>query len=844
MSNEQNKENGTEWASNLISIIAQILRLAGEKMLSSEEKPDSEDFSSRIKVQGLQAFNDFVTAISTWKTDENDNSENKELEEINSLLENSPKDSISKNTSNTNNPAASKKRLLSIPINKQLDLEILKFSNSALDLETEDKDFIAYLRTAFTVDIKGITLSLSNCGVGIRFKSLLDQSKSTNIEAILKYPNGIGIGIDVNAVKGAGIIQWEKNRFSSAVELTILEKFSVSTMFVIATKPFSLMAALNTEFNPGIQIGMGFAITGIGGSLGINRGLDVDNLTNAVYDGSLSSILFVRDIKKNFDKILANVDKFYPIRDGQMYFGLLAQITWGTKALFKADVGLFIQAPEPLTIILAGVIHVRVKESLDKLLSINADFIGAIQFDKGISLDASLFDSQIVGLDLYGDIAMRIYWGGETKGFVLTVGGFHPQYKPDSGFNLPALKRVGLKLDHKILKMSLDTYFAITSNTVQFGAAFFMCIGWEKFGITGNAAFNALFQFNPFAFTVDMSAGLAVKLGRCTLCGISLAFELSGPAQWHAKGRAEFWVVIKIKVNFNLTWGKTNNGKAIAPTNVYALFHDEFSNKEKERTNWTVISSDQTDNMVTLQSFDNLGLIIAPNDTIVFNQSAVPFNQDMDFYGESKIDDFCKLELEEVYIGDAPIKELKKEKSSFAPSLIQKMSDKEKLTVESYKDMESGFSTTNFTEKKNGNAESSEKENPSVQYMEITDKFKHWKERSISKNNNKNTQEAIHRNIERPTTSNKFSIENRIKKIKVSQAKDSKRTRKEGVSSFIKAIQTITKDLLQKDSSENLRSPKKGRTLKASHNKSSVGIERYIKQMNELIRINPQTKEN
>ncbi|MBR4783873.1 MAG: hypothetical protein IK012_01280 [Fibrobacter sp.] len=641
----------------------------------------------------------------------------------------------------------------------------------------------------------------------------------------------------MNAVKGAGIIQWEKNRFSSAVELTILEKFSASTMFVIATKPFSLMAALNTEFNPGIQIGMGFAITGIGGSLGINRGLDVDNLTNAVYDGSLSSILFVRDIKKNFDKVLANVDKFYPIRDGQMYFGLLAQITWGTKALFKADVGLFIQAPEPLTIILAGVIHVKIKESLDKLLAINADFIGAIQFDKGISLDASLFDSQIVGLDLYGDIAMRIYWGGETKGFVLTVGGFHPQYKPDSGFNLPALKRVGLKLDYKILKMSLDTYFAITSNTVQFGAAFFMCIGWEKFGITGNAAFNALFQFNPFAFTVDMSAGLAVKLGRCTLCGISLAFELSGPAPWHAKGCAEFWVVIKIKVNFNLTWGKTNKGQAIAPTNVYALFHDEFSNKEKEKSNWTVISSDQTDNMVTHISFDNLGLIIAPNDTIVFNQTAVPFDQDMDFYGESKIDDFCKLELENVYIGDAPIKELKKEKSSFAPSLITKMSDKEKLSKKSYENMNSGFQAGDIFQKVSGKIEEKEIKKEK-NYMTSSAEFERWKN-GTSKNKNINIHKIVNRATQPMATSKKFSIENRIKNIKTSQAKDSTRTEKEVFPSIIRVIQETTKNLPQKDSSESLRPPKKGITLKASYNRSSVGIERYIKQMNELIRIKP-----
>ena len=690
MSNEQNPEVNdsenkiAEDISNNIGIFLESsCKKIQEKVNVNNDgnENDSDSLIEDIKNQGLEALQKIIREI-IGKISENKVQIDRRL----SPAESNQTFSLSLNPIDIQFQRDDKHTKITFVIKKELDLKYLKFSNFTLTYECtkdeEDFNVITQLLATFIADIKGVTLTISGFGIKV------EPQKTSFIR-----PDGIGVSIDIGPVKGTGAINWDddKQRFSSMVGLNILEKFKISSLIAFTTgngsDPASFLGVVNTELGSGIPIGMGFSITGIGGSLGVERGLDVDNLTTAVYDGSLPTILFVKEIEKNFDRVLANIDKYYPIRNGQMYFGILAQISW--KEILTADVGLFIQAPDPVTIVLTGVIKVHISDSSESLLVIKADFIGGIQFDKGIFFDASLYDSKIVGIDLLGDTAMRIYWGGQTKGFILTAGGFHPQYTPESGFNLPNLKRVGMKLDYKIVNFSLDSYFAITSNTVQFGTSMFLRIGWEKFGLTGSTSFNALFQFNPFAFTVDMSAGLAVKIGSCTICSVELAFELSGPAQWHAKGKASFWVLlIKIKVSFNYTWGKKQVTSDTTTIDVLPLFRDEFMRD----SNWTVISSDLTDNMVTLQKPNKNDLIVMPSDILVFNQSTVPLKEEMQCYGEKEISGLNKLEPT-FSIEDQSID--CNEKASFAPSLIKKMSDSEKLTSPSYVEFNSGFKITN-----------------------------------------------------------------------------------------------------------------------------------------------------
>lgn len=587
-----------------------------------------------------------------------------------------------------------------IPINKTIDLKAAKLSNLALEVGVPDfRGLQLGISTNLALSLGCVNFSLSDLGFGLKTE-LLDNRwrfKDFNLSPTLKLPDGMGISIDLEGVKGAGALKWnqETGEIRGSFSLVIVDLCGAGAWFVLNTKPkdgvkFSFMGAISAEFNPGIQVGMGFSITGIGGALGLFRRIDTDRMQRAVHDGTLSTVLFAKDVEKNLDTVLDNISAYYPISKENFFFGAMAQIAWAEKV--KVDLGLFIQAPDPVVIMIAGGLHFNVADSLDKLISINANFLGIIDLSKGLSFDASLYDSYIVGIQFYGDIALRIYWAGETKGFLLSAGGFHPQYKPEAGFNVADMKRLGMKFDIEIVQLSMEEYFAVTSNTVQFGSDTRLKIGWEEFGLTGYMYFNVLFQFKPFAFMFDAGIGVAVKCGGITLLSIALELEVSGPSPWHIRGKASFWFLcIKIKCSFTAEWGKKQQVGEQERVCVISRYSDSFGKSD----NWTVISTDVMDNLVAIAPYQGDELVMSSSDTLLFRQEEIPLNQNLERFGES-VPSIFRLDLDTISVGTGESeKELatkgRMAKTAFAPSLFKNMTDQDKLNAASYEQMDAGF---------------------------------------------------------------------------------------------------------------------------------------------------------
>lgn len=611
-----------------------------------------------------------------------------------------------------------------IPIKSDIDLKAVHLNGVNIELGGKDGDLIAKLTTNFTVDLDCVTITFPEMGIGCSVNVLSPNGGigTFDVKPKFQFPNGLGLSIDAEAVKGGGILQWDEDegRFLAALSIEVVKLFSANglLMFTLGSpgKPFSMLAAISMFFNPGIQLGMGFSLTAIGGSLGINRRIDTDKMRDAVQDGSLESVLFVKDLTgDNLANVLANVAVYFPQSNGQFFFGALAQLTWAE--IFQVDFGLFLQAPDPLAIIIAGGLHMKVADSLEKLLSLNAYFLGVIDFAKGLSFDAELVDTNLVGLDMYGSLALRILWGGSTKGFLLSAGGFHPQYTPEPGFNVGNMKRIGMKLNYDIVKFSLETYFAVTSNTVQFGADVQLKIGWEGYGLFGYFYFNTLFQFNPFAFLFDIGAGVSVKMGSVTLLAISLDLSLGGPAPWKAKGSGKFTIgFLEFKVKFNKTWGKKQKISEVQYIDLLPVFAAGF----EEASNWTVVTTDLVDGLVNVLPYTGTELMMNASDTLHFDQKDIPLSRKLDKFGEAKPGDLEKLSLSRIGINDpngadaAEVQwldesEYRQTQMSFAPSLVTEMDQEEKLAAKSYEYMDSGFSLKCGEQSKQGPAKKSDK---------------------------------------------------------------------------------------------------------------------------------------
>jgi len=552
--------------------------------------------------------------------------------------------------------------------------------------------------TTFKVDFAGaLVVAIEDLGVGFKL-NYLDEKGSFgdfDLDASISYPSGFGLTVDASVVKGGGIISIDKQtgEFFGVLSLDIMKKIEVGGFLMCDPgtakgHSFNLVVLLSAKFSPGIPLGMGFSLTAIGGTLGLNRSLSRDAIQNGVRSGSLDQVFFVENIEKHLTEMKTNVVTYFPAKNGQFFFGLLGQISF--EPVVKCDFGLLLQLPSPTEIIIVGALKVNAAEGIVK---INVYFAGGINFEEGMWFDASIVDSQIVGISISGDMAFRLNWGGK-KGFLLSIGGFHPAYKPEEGLHVGKMNRLAMKLDYSILKISFETYMAITSNTFQIGARFDLKIGWNSFGITGYAGFDALFQFDPFLFMFAVEAGVSVKCGSWTLLSVDLALDVQGPAPWRVAGKANFkFLLIPIKVSFSKTWGKNAPELPSKLVAIIPLWDEQW----ERDTNWSVDNSNSSGRpLVDIINYESDEMIIQPDGSITFNQSALPLKTDnllqkMDMCNDAVPSDYVSLELQKVNGTNVGSGNLSMETNDFAPALYKTMSIKDKLSSESYVKYNSGF---------------------------------------------------------------------------------------------------------------------------------------------------------
>ena len=581
----------------------------------------------------------------------------------------------------------------------KLDIGPVKFDSLSVDLGNLSGSFGDLgltLGSTFALDFGNFKMMFENLGISFDINFLKPDGGIGDFDfsGSFKFPNGIGISIDTPVLKGAGIISYDKTEGTlfSAMSLEMLKKFTVGCIVdadlgVKDGHYFSLVALISTSFSPGIPLGMGFSLNGVGGCLGLNRMYDADAVSGGVRSGVFGSVFFVDNVMNHLTEMKTAVKQFFPEKKKQFFLGVLCKICF--EPVVTCEFGLLIQAPNPMSIGIVGALKVRVGDT--NLIKINVYFFGEIDFDKGLRFDASIVDSEIVGMKLEGDMAFRLFWGGPYKGFGLSIGGFHPAYKPEEGLKFaPNMRRLSLSLNYDIVKIKLETYLAVTSNSFQIGAHLDLQVGWKKFGLIGYAGFDALFVFKPFRFSFALEAGVAVMVGSAKLFSVDLALSVEGPAKWRVKGKAYFTVLfIPVKCKFSLAWGKSPKEEKRA---TIAVWKDVLLPELLRDNNWITSSAEQNND--GKEKDENALLTLQPNDTFSFNQSAVPFDYPMDLCNDALPEDFTSFHLKKVSI-IADKEEFSLETSclnnDFAPSLYKELSNEERLSNPSYESVTSGF---------------------------------------------------------------------------------------------------------------------------------------------------------
>ena len=181
--------------------------------------------------------------------------------------------------------------------------------------------------------------------------------------------------------------------------------------------------------------------------------------------------------------------------------------------------------------------------------------MGVIDFDDGTAaIDAVLVDSRLAHkfpITGIGGAARRA--SAEAPGFVLSVGGFNPRFAPPRVCRRSIASRSRSSSGNNP-RLTCEAYFAITSNTVQFGARAQLYAAASGFSVEGEVGFDVLVQLLPLHFIADFQASVQLKRGSRNLFKVSVEGALEGPRPLRVSGKATFEI---LWCDFTMRFDKT-----------------------------------------------------------------------------------------------------------------------------------------------------------------------------------------------------------------------------------------------------------------------------------------------
>jgi hypothetical protein len=542
-------------------------------------------------------------------------------------------------------------------------------------------------------DLKG-RASLGPIDLNVVLPSVAVRSNVDPVGQILGIlpPSGLALAVSAGPVHGGGSLS-----FSDQPHWRLAGAFGISlgpvsaSAFGILERPggaLSLVLLLGARFTPGIQLGFGFALSGVGGLVGVNRRADTDALRARLGSGAATDALFADDPAANAPAILETLGGIFVAAPGSFIVGPTLQLTWlklGEIDFMRLDLGIFIEMPGPARILIVGRAFARVGAPGLDLLHLQLDFSGDLDFQKSLAnIRAALVNSQALGIfRATGDAAFVCCWGSPPYQ-VLSIGGFYPGFNPAPAIVAP-LRRMALSNDFDFLpglNLHFEAYLAVTTNTLQLGGRLNLGI---SIGLSaeGHVVLDSIFQFRPFRFDVDVHGELRVgALGR-TFAGVDVSGHITGPGP----------IVLRAAISIDLwlddfTWsdtftvgrggGDTDEGIDLIP----ALENSIDSSSLRARGGEDRLVA------ITPAATDDVPLI-SPLGAIVFSQHSAPLNLRLERFGgrRLRLPTTAKISVEAGH----PISVGVIEKVYFAPGTYLDLTVAQALNMQPYDRLDSGF---------------------------------------------------------------------------------------------------------------------------------------------------------
>ena len=281
-----------------------------------------------------------------------------------------------------------------------------------------------------------------------------------------------------------------------------------------------------------------FFLTGIGGGFGINRQLRMPEDLSKFADYPLIQALDIAAQPQEPMVQLRKLGDYFPMDKGTFWFA--AGLSFNSFALVDGIAVVAVKIGDGLDISLLGLARMALPRPQVALVSIELALMVRFSSSEGVLwVQGQLTDNSWLlyqDVKLTGGFAYVIWFKGEHRGeFVLTMGGYHPDFHRDG---YPQVPRLGLRWsigDSIVVKAG--SYFALTSEALMAGGDFEASAhfgpAWAevKFGAHG------IVYFDPFQYHVNaysrISAGVTVDtyiFGEVTISvSLGARIDVTGP---------------------------------------------------------------------------------------------------------------------------------------------------------------------------------------------------------------------------------------------------------------------------------------------------------------------------
>jgi len=280
-----------------------------------------------------------------------------------------------------------------------------------------------------------------------------------------------------------------------------------------------------------------FFVTGIGGGLGINRQLTVP--TDLSQFGTFPMIKALDPAARPGDPFqeLAQARRFFEPERGSFWFA--AGVSFNSFALVDGIAVIAIQIGGGFELSLLGLARMALPRPEAALVSIELALVARFSTREGIILvQGQLTDNSWLLLPevrLTGGFAFASWFSGPNRGqFVVTIGGYHPDFHRDGYPSVPRLG-IAVRIGSNISIIG-ESYFALTSEAVMAGTRMEISAtlgpAWAHLVFGG----DGIVFFDPFHFSIrvyaSIDAGVTIDLwiGEITISvHLSASIEVTGP---------------------------------------------------------------------------------------------------------------------------------------------------------------------------------------------------------------------------------------------------------------------------------------------------------------------------